>query len=531
MHPIRTDAADVAVIALYFVSTLAIGVLFREKGASTSSFFHAGKKLPLAITTIAFISANCGALEIVGMVSTTAKYGALALHFYWIGAIPAILFLALFMMPIYIRSKALTVPEFLELRYNEPTRILNAIAFAIVMLLISGISLYAMAEVLRVFVGWSFNRTVFTAGLFVLLYVSLGGLIATMYNEAFQFFFTVAGLLPLVWIILRKFHGLQGLLGTLPPRMTHLWDMPIRSPSGNPMDVVGVIMGLGFVLSFGYWCTDFVLMQRAIATRNIRDAINTPLLASVVKLLFPVLIVIPGLAAASIFRAGPAVNYDQALPALMQRYYGHGLLGIGVTVILASLMSALAGNVTAFSTVVTHDLYRKILAPSRLDRHYIIVGRILMCLAILSSIATAYIALRFNDLMDYLQLLFSLFSAPLFATFLLGMFTTWTTPKAGFWGLLAGILASAAHNWAFHMRWLHYGSDMSANFYGAILAFSVCLAITAMISFFTARKPISDLAGLTYQTRNRKIDAVPAQSYLLAFAIALVCLLLNFVFR
>lgn len=441
------------------------------------------------------------------------------------------LFLALFMMPIYIRSKALTVPEFLELRYNEPTRVLNAIAFAIVMLLISGISLYAMAEILRVFVGWSFTQTVITSALFVFLYISLGGLTATMYNEVFQFFFTVAGLLPLVWIILRNFHGLRGLLATLPPGMDHLWDIPIHSSTASPMDVIGVVMGLGFVLSCGYWCTDFVLMQRAIATRNIRDAINTPLLASMVKLFFPVLVVIPGLAAASIFRPGPAYNYDQALPALMQRYYGHGLLGIGVTVILASLMSGLAGNVTAFSTVCTHDIYRGILAPGKADRHYIVVGRILMFLAILSSIATAYIALRFNNLMDYLQLLFSLFSAPLFATFLLGMFTTWTTPKAGFWGLLAGILTSVAHNFVFRMHLLHYGSDMSANFYGAILAFSVCLTVTATTSCFTARKPISELAGLTYQTRNREIDAIPAQSYLLAFAIALICLLLNVLFR
>lgn len=531
MHPIKTNAADIAVIAIYFISTLTIGVLFRKKGASSSSFFHAGQKLPVSITTLAFLSANCGALEIVGMVSTSAKYGILALHFYWIGAIPAMLFLSLFMMPVYIRSRALTVPEFLKLRYNEPTRILNAVCFAIMMLLISGISLYAMAEILRVFVGWSFTKTTFTAALFVFIYISLGGLVATMYNEVFQFFFTVAGLLPLAWMILRDFHGVRGLVAPLPAGMDHVWGIPLYSPHTAPMDIAGVVMGLGFVLSCGYWCTDFVLIQRAIAARDIQAAMSTPLLASILKLFFPVLVVVPGLAAASLFRFGPGRNYDQALPALMQRYYGHGLLGVGVTVILASLMSGLAGNVTAFSTVCTHDLYRGLVAPGKEDRHYVVVGRILMFVAILSSIAAAYIALGFDSLMDYLQLLFSLFNAPLLATFLLGMFTKWATPKAGFWGLLSGIVVSAMDDIAYRMGMIHYGSDMSADFYGAILAFSVCLVVTVVISSFTARKFPSELAGLTYQTSDRQSAAIPVRSYLLAVVVALVCLLLNVLFR
>ncbi|WP_213804653.1 sodium:solute symporter family protein [Granulicella sp. dw_53] len=519
-------------VGVYFFTTLVVGWLFRRKAQSSSEFFHAARTLPTAITAIAFLAANCGALEIVGIVSASAKYGAETLHFYWIGAIPAMVFVALCMMPIYMRSRALTVPEFLKLRFNEATRTLNVICCGIMMILVSGISLYALSQVLRTFLGWSFTQTTLTAAAIVFLYVSLGGLTATMYNEVIQFGLIILGLLPLVFFILRDFHGLGAILSQLQPSMRHTWvGLPIASPHVARMDVVGITMGLGFVLSFGYWCTDFVLIQRALAARSTAGVINTPLIAATVKIFFPVLVVLPGLAAAVLFRPQLEFNYDQALPVLMMRYYRHGLLGFGITAILASLMAGLAGNINALVTIWTHDVYRATLAPGKSDDHYVLAGRISTLAAILLSIATAYLALSFNDLMDYLQLLFSLFNAPLLATFLLGMFTTWATPKAGFWGLLFGTLASIAHNFAYRLHWITYGSDMSANFYGAILAWTSCFLVTALLSAITPAKPHEELADLTCWTGTRGSIRIPRTTVFHALIILAICLCLSIVFR
>jgi SSS family solute:Na+ symporter len=417
-----------------------------------------------------------------------------------------------------MRSRALTVPEFLKLRFNESVRTLNIVCSGIMMLLVSGISLYALAQVLGSFLGWSFMQTTLSAAAVVLLYVSLGGLTATMYNEVIQFVLIVLGLLPLVFFILHDFHGVAGLASHLEPSMRHTWiGLPFVDPHAFPMDVVGVSMGLGFVLSFGYWCTDFVLIQRALAARSSDGVINTPLFAAFVKLLFPALVVLPGLAAAVLFRARPGFNYDQALPALMMRYYRHGLLGFGITAILASLMSGLAGNINALTTIWTHDIYRASIAPDRTDRHYILVGRCFTLFAILTSIATAYVALSFSNIMDYLQLL--------------GMFTVWATPRAGFWGLLLGTIAAISHNLAYRLHWIHYGSDMAANFYGAILAFTSCLAVTALLSPFTTAKPPEELADLTYWTNTRLGVRIPRTAYTLAFVALVLCIVLSILFR
>jgi solute:Na+ symporter, SSS family len=532
LRSLPPNSADLTIIGVYFAATIFIGWLFRRKALSSSEFFHAARTLPTAVTAIAFLAANCGALEIVGIVSASAKYGAETLHFYWVGAIPAMLFLALCMMPIYMRSGALTVPEFLKLRFNESTRTLNIICCAVMMILVSGISLYALSQVLRTFLGWSFTQTTLTAAAIVFLYVSLGGLTATMYNEVIQFALIILGLLPLVFFILHDFHGLAGVVSHLQPSMSHTWvGLPVVSPHASRMDVLGISMGLGFVLSFGYWCTDFVLIQRALAARSTAGVINTPLIAAAVKLLFPVLVVLPGLAAAALFRTQLTFNYDQALPTLMMRYYRHGLLGFGITAILASLMSGLAGNINALVTIWTHDVYRATLAPNRNDSHYVLVGRFSTLVAILLSVATAYLALSFNNLMDYLQLLFSLFNAPLLATFLLGMFTTWATPKAGFWGLLLGTLSSIAHNFAYRMHWMAYGSDMSANFYGAILAWTSCFTTTALLSAFTPARSTEELANLTCWTGAHQSIRIPKTALLLAFGAFAFCLFLSILFR
>jgi solute:Na+ symporter, SSS family len=398
------NSFDLAIVATYFVATIVVGWIFRRKAKSSSDFFHAARSLPVAITAIAFVSANCGALEIIGIVSASAKYGAETLHFYWIGAIPAMIFLALYMMPIYMQSGAMTVPEFLKMRFGESTRVLNIACCGVMMILVSGISLYALSQVLRTFLGWSFTQTTLSAAAVVFLYVSLGGLTATIYNEVIQFALIVLGLLPLVILILRDFHGISKLVSHLEPPMRHTWiGLPLANPQTSNMDVLGVSMGLGFVLSFGYWCTDFVLIQRALAARSTAGVINTPLLAAFAKLFFPVLVVLPGLAAAVLFASKHSLNYDQALPNLMVRYYRHGLLGFGITAVLASLMSGLAGNINALTTIWTHDVYRASLMPDRSDRHYVVIGRLSTFVAILLSIATAYLALSFNNIMDYLH--------------------------------------------------------------------------------------------------------------------------------
>ncbi len=521
-----------SIIGAYFLVTILIGYLFRQRTPSSKVFFHASRSLPTAVTTIAFIAANCGALEIVGIVSASAKYGAGMLHFYWIGAVPAMIFLALSMMPVYLRSGALTVPEFLHLRFNAETRMLNIACSTIMMIMVSGISLYALTQVLRTFLGYSFTQTVFCVAAIVVLYLSLGGLTATIYNEVLQFALILAGLLPLFFFILRDFHSISGLLALLPSNMRHSWtSLPLFAPQTSQLDVVGVAMGLGFVLSFGYWCTDFVLIQRSLAARSLEGVIDTSLYASLVKIFFPLLVVVPGLAAAVFFRSQPSFAFDQALPALMMHYYRHGLLGFGITAVLASLLSGVAGNINALTTIWIHDFYRPRIAPKKTDRHYIIVGRFFIAGGVLLSVATAYVALSFNNLMDYLQLLFSLFNAPLFATFLLGMFTTWATPAAGFWGLLAGTLCSIAHNFAYRLHWITYSSDMSSNFYGAFLAFMSCLVVTIVVSGMTQTKSRQQLADLTYWTASRGHDSLSSRSIALAITAFTILIALNLVFR
>jgi SSS family solute:Na+ symporter len=500
LHPLALNYLDDTIIAGYFLVILLVGYRLRKRIVLTTDFFLAGRSLPASVTGIAFVAANCGALEIMGMISTSAKYGARANHFYWVGAIPAMLFLALFMMPIYYRSRVRSVPEFLKLRYGESTRAFNALSFAVMMILVSGISLYAMAIILGSLLGWRFTTSVLVAAAVVLVYIVLGGLAASIYNEVLQFLLIVAGLSPLVFYTLREFKGWQGLAAALPAGLAHTWQgLPVASPFRAAMDGVGNVLGLGFVLSFGYWCTDFLLVQRALAAKDLRAAVQTPLVGAVVKLFFPALVVLPGLAALALFPQNIAARYDLALPTLMARYYAHGLLGLGVTAMLASFMSGMAGNVTAFNTVFTYDLYQAYVVRGRTDHHYLTVGRAATVAATLLSIGTAFIVLQFNNLMDYVQLLFSFFNAPLFATFLLGMFTCWATPAGGFWGLFAGTLAALLHHLAYHFHWLAYGSDMTANFYGAICAWTVCFLVTAGVSIVTPRKPMEGLSGLVYQ--------------------------------
>lgn len=520
------------IVLTYLAIAVGTGYALRTHSDTAAKFLHARGSLPTAITSLAFLAANCGALDIIGIVATSAKYGIVALHFYWIGAIPAMLALSLLMMPVYARSGAMTVPDFIRLRYDDRTHILCCILLSIMMVLVSGISIYAISTVLHLFFGWNVTAVALVAASVVLTYAYTGGLKATIYNEIFQLGLTVAGLAPMAVALYRQFHGTQGILSALPPARAHIWsNLPFFQPRTATMDMFGVIVGLGFVLSFGYWCTDFLLIQRALAAKTVEGSIRTPLYAAIPKMLFPWLVIFPG-AAAWIFlsnRIHP--QFDYALPLLMQRYYGYALTGLGVSAILASLMSGLAGNVSAFSALWTHDLYRTHLKRDEHDAHYLRVGRAFTAVATCLGVATAYIVLLYNNLMDYLQFVFSLFNAPLFALFLFGMFTAWATPSAGFWGLLGGVLAASAHGFAIRCGLLTYGSSMLGDFYGAIFGWTVAVIVIGIVSLATEGKSAESLRGITYFTCVEPRRKVSSGTWILVTLIVVVCAAMNFIFR
>jgi len=510
MHP---QFIDYTIIVIYFVFVLGIGFSLRGRMKTSEDFFLSGRSIPGWITGLAFMSANLGALEVMGHAANAAKYGMFVNHFYWLAALPAMCFVGVFMMPFYYGSKARSVPEFLKLRYNEKTRTLNAFSFAMLTLLMSGVDLYAMAILFERLLNWPFLMNVVLSAAVVLIYIYLGGLTSSIYNEVLQFFLIVFGFLPLALLGLKAaggFSGLEAKLGQLPyPGYGHTWANIWRA-SDNPMGVnwVGTIFGLGFVLSFGYWCTDFLVVQRAMAAKDMAAAQRTPLIAAMPKMFFPLLIILPGLVAISLDPTTQQLlggRYDNAMPALLGKLYPSGLLGLGLTALLASFMSGMAGNVTAFNTVWTFDIYQTHVNPGKPDAHYLSMGRFATVFAVMVGVATAFITkLWFNNLMDYVQLLFAFFNAPLFATFLLGMFSKRTTPNAGFWGLLCGILTAFAH-WllyrVFHV--LTYHSDMAANFYQAIWAFVACFLVTVLVTQFTQPRKEEDLVGLVYQVTPR----------------------------
>jgi SSS family solute:Na+ symporter len=527
-----TNAFALFIVAVYLSAAIAIGYKLRRHSDTASEFLHARGSLPVVITSLAFLAANCGALDIIGIVATSAKYGILALHFYWIGAIPAMLALSLLMMPVYARSGAMTVPDFIRMRYNDATHILCCALLSVMMVLVAGISIYAIATVLRLFFGWNFTVVAIVAASVVFTYAFTGGLKATIYNEIFQLGLTVAGLAPMAIAVYRQFHGSRGILLSLPQSKAHIWaTLPLFQPRTASMDVFGVVFGLGFVLSFGYWCTDFVLIQRALASKTVEGAIRTPLFAAIPKLLFPWLVIFPGAAASIFLNKSPHPQFDYALPLLMQHYYGYALTGLGISAILASLMSGLAGNVSAFSALWTHDLYKTHLRQLKDDAHYLAVGRTFTALAICLSVGTAYIVLLYNNLMDYLQFVFSLFNSPLFAVFLFGMFTCWATPSAGFWGLLSGVIAASLHGLFIRCGLIVYGSQMLGNFYGAIYGWAVAAAVLSVTSLFTAPKEPQNLDEITYFTGTKPRRRITTVTWVLVVAILIACAATNFIYR
>ncbi len=520
MQSIQLAFSDWLIIAIYFGFVLGIGFYLKKFTKNENDFFLAGRKNSAWVAGLAFLSANLGALELLGMTGNTFKYGMYVAHFYWIGAIPAMLFLGLYMMPFYYSARIKSVPGYLKLRFDEKTRVLNGIAFAIMTLLVSGINLYAMALVLHTFLGWDWNVSMLISAATVAAYVTLSGLLSAIFTEIMQFFLIWFGLflvsiLGIIEIgsINDIFHRVDELYKTV--SYTTLWSTS-GDPSLNGMAITwgGIVLGLGFVLSFGYWTTDFLVVQRAFTAKDLRTARMTPILASFFKMAVPFIVILTGLIAIvlandaksgfNLIQDGGQINYDSALPLLIARYYPPGLVGLGVTALLAGFMAGQAGNISAFNTVWTYDIYHSVLNRKATDAHLLWMGRVATIVGIVISVGTAYWAKSFPSIMDYMQAIFSWVNAPLFATMLLGMFVRWITPNGAFWGLLAGMGSSFTLFLAMKFNWFEVkyltlsstASDMAANFWRAWWAWLICFFVTILISFFTERKPDSELVGL-----------------------------------
>lgn len=563
------EAIDWLIIGIYLAFVVAIGYALKRHMRTSADYFLSGRSIPAWVAGLAFISANLGAQEVIGMAASGAKYGMATSHFYWAGAIPAMVFLGVFMMPFYYGSRARSVPEYLKLRFDEKTRGFNAVSFACMTVFSSGISMYAMGLLLNLLLGWSFDVSVLVCAGIVLLYIVLGGLTSAIYNEVLQFFLIVFGFTPLVYIGLEDIGGWSGLRASLadvaasqgfaPGAWTQTWSV-MGDPAANPMGVewFGLAMGLGFVLSFGYWCTDFLVVQRAMAANSMLAARRTPLIAAFPKMLFPFLVILPGMIAiASTQNAGAggfvlpqkadgALNYDLAMPMMLAHYFPTGMLGLGLAALLASFMSGMAGNVTAFNTVWTYDIYQSYLRRDASDRHYLMMGRAATAFGIGLSVGAAYLATRFNNIMDMLQLLFAFVNAPLLATFLLGMFWKRATGHGAFFGLLAGTLAASLHHglslpsgsWiGIKGGWLAvtrvYPSEMAQNFWTAIFAFMAGFLATVLVSLATKPRSDQQLAGLVYSLTERPEDsgqAWYARPSVLGAVVLAAALVLNAIF-
>nr|WP_228537203.1 sodium:solute symporter family protein [Nocardia sp. XZ_19_231] len=515
----RLDAApvDYALVALYFVFVLGIGLIARRRVSSSVDFFLSGRSLPAWVTGLAFISANLGAVEIMGMSANGAQYGFPTFNYFWIGAVPAMLFLGVVMMPFYYGSKVRSVPEFMRRRFGTGAHLVNALSFAVAQVLIAGVNLYLLGTIVNVLLGWPLWISVVAAAVIVLSYVTLGGLSAAIYNEVLQFFVIVAALLPLTLVGLHRvggWDGLQDKVSASPGGADQLQTWPGNAMSGftdNFASIMGIVFGLGFVLSFGYWTTNFVEVQRALATHSISAAQRTPVIGAYPKMFIPLIVVIPGMISAVLVpqvieykqqvTANPDfegdVTYNQALLFLMKEVLPNGLLGVGLAGLLAAFMAGMAANVSAFNTVFSFDLWQQYIRKGRPDGYYLKVGRLATVGATVAAIFTAFIAGGFSNMMDYLQTLFSFFNAPLFATFILGMMWKRMTPTAGWVGLVSGTLA-AVFVFLLNETGVTNLSGQGASFVAAGAAFVVDIVVSVAVTAVTQPKPAAELVGLVY---------------------------------
>jgi SSS family solute:Na+ symporter len=648
MQPIQLQWIDYTILIAYVAFVIGIGFLLSRYMKTSSDFLTSARSIPTWVTGLAFISANLGALELVGMAASGAKYGIATAHFYWVGAIPAMVFLAVFMMPFYYGSKARSVPEYLKMRFDERVRALNSVAFAVMTIFASGISMNALAKLLNQLLGWNYDLSLWVCSAVVLLYVLKGGLTSAIYTEVLQFFMIVLGFAPVVYLGLKDVggwhamnHSLQTVATTAAASTgvdyatnawTSAWQPLLAGPAHNPMgvDVFAMVFGLGFVLSFGYWCTNFLVVQRAMAAKNMTAARNTPLVASVPKMIFPFLVIVPGMiaialtsipdkhyripppvisqanyakavevvknanpaeSAAAVTAVGTALgkkvdaekitslvaanaatklsdtdiqqgiynsvaenDYDGVILSLVKKYCPAGLLGLALTALLASFMSGMAGNVTAFNTVWTYDIYQAYFMKGKSDSHYFWAGKVTTVAGILLSIAAAYFASMYNNAMDIIQLVFGFVNAPLFATFLLGMFWKRTTGTGAFIGLFGGIAGSAVFHAvttvvsnldaAGHVVNVWKGgylgvvakfpSEMAQNFWLAAFAFTICLVLTLVISLATkSQKTDAELKGLVYSLTPKTVDhnlSFWQRPAVIGIVLLICCIILNVIF-
>jgi SSS family solute:Na+ symporter len=532
---ISANAVDYLIIALYFVFVLGIGVMARRAVSDSIDFFLSGRSLPAWVTGLAFISANLGAVEIMGMSANGAELGISTVHYFWVGAIPAMLFLGVVMMPFYYGSRVRSVPEFMFRRFGTGAHLVNALSFAVAQLLIAGVNLYLLGSIVHALLGWPLWVALLVAAAIVLSYITLGGLSAAIYNEVLQFFVIVAALLPLTLIGLHRVGGYQGLKDKIAEAATaapasagvpaaeqqlHSW--PGQALSGfdsSVWSVIGIVFGLGFVLSFGYWTTNFVEVQRAMASNSISAARKTPIIGAFPKMFVPFIVILPGMIAAVLVSeisqlkaggsppggaSGEGVKYNDALLLLMRDVLPNGLLGIAIAGLLAAFMAGMAANISAFNTVFSYDLWERYIRKDHTDDYYLRIGRLATVAATIVAIFTAIVASSFSNVMDYLQTLFGFFNAPLFATFILGMFWKRMTPTAGWVGLVSGTVSAVTVAFLSEdgMKELSVGviplSGQGAAFVAASSAFVVDIVVSVLVSLVTEPKPASELRGLVY---------------------------------
>jgi SSS family solute:Na+ symporter len=517
---LRLDAnwVDYLIVALYFAFVIGIGVMAKRSVSTSIDFFLSGRSLPAWVTGLAFISANLGAVEIMGMSANGAQFGIPTVHYFWIGAVPAMLFLGVVMMPFYYGSKVRSVPEFMRRRFGTGAHLVNALSFAIAQLLIAGINLYLLAKIVNILLGWNLYISLVVAAIIVLSYITLGGLSAAIYNEVLQFFVIVAALLPLTLVGLHKVGGYGGLKDKITaagdgPAQLSSWPGTNLTGIDSPvLSVIGLVFGLGFVLSFGYWTTNFVEVQRAMASSSISAAQRSPIIGAFPKMFVPFIVIFPGMIAAVVASevataksdGSKSFDYNNSLLYLIRDLLPNGMLGIAIAGLLASFMAGMAANISAFNTVFSYDLWQTYIVKERSDDYYLRIGRIATIAATVVAIGTALIARNYQNIMDYLQTLFGFFNAPLFATFILGMFWKRMTPTAAWMGLVSGTLAAIAVGvlGTDVLGGLSTGvwslSGQGASFTAAGAAFVVDILVSVVVTQVTRPREESELRGLVY---------------------------------
>src|SRR5579862_4643104 len=521
-------SVDYAIIVIYFIMVIGIGFYLKKYTQSGEDFFLAGREMTAWVAGLSFVSANLGTLELLGWAGNAYQYGLLAAHWYWVGAIPAMIFLGIVMMPFYYISKTHSVPGYLQLRYGQGASGLSAISFAVMTILMSGVNMYAMAKVLQVMLGWDLNFSIWVSSLTVGVYVALGGLFSAIFNEVVQFFLIWFGALLIPILGLIETGGWSGMVARIQKNFpgqdyTHMW-RTMGHFQDNPMGVqwVGIVFGLGAILSMGYWTTDFLVVQRVLAAKDLRAAKLAPIIGSFFKMAVPFIVILPGLLGLAVLsdHAGNLIHlvpqsphlapgqhsYDEVLPLMLARYCGPGLLGLGITALIAGFMSGMAGNVSAFATVWTYDLYRPFIRKAASDAHYVSMGRWCTILGVIISIGTAYLVMQFASIMDYAQVVFSFFVTPIFSAIIIGMIWKRATPAGGFWGLLAGTLAAfgmwltvklhpAAIVW---FAFSTHAQTMAENMYRLLWSGIIAGVVTVVVSLWTRPKPVEELTGLVW---------------------------------